>query len=134
VGIASNPERLVFAQDPITSTFQIEIPQQPPETAKEGVDWLRVALVALAGLVGTRLTEAISKLPFPGNDKIAIRQPLLDLTAAVLSILTGYLLASATSLAGFLDDSGWWQVVIWAWPSAVAWFKGLRITERFSRS
>jgi len=107
--------------------------QELPDTAGEAVGWLQVAIVALAGLVATRLTEALGNIPFLKNaDKDKLRQPLLDLVAAVIAVGAAYIIGYATPLAAYLDDAGLWKVVVWAWPSALAWFKGLRLVENYS--
>ncbi len=97
--------------------------QDLPDTAAEGLEWLAVAIVALSGLIATKLTEALARMPFLSDaDKDKIRRPLLNLVAGVISIGSAYLMMYGGDLAGFLDSSGLWNVVVWAWPAAVAWF------------
>lgn len=110
---------------------QEEPPQLPP-TAGEAVAELAAALAVLAGLLANRLTEALGRLPFLSDeDKNKLRQPLLDIFAAVFSVASGYILASAAMAAGFLDESGWWQVILWSWPTAYGWFRGKRLLKGF---
>lgn len=109
--------------------FAQDQPPELPPTAAEGVGWIKWALVAMAGLVSTRLTEVLSNISWlKKEDKEKVRQPLLDFVAAVIAIGSAYLLLNADIVAQFLDNSGWWSVILWAWPAAYAWFLGQKFT------
>jgi hypothetical protein len=96
----------------------------PPATAAEGVQWLAVGLAAAAGLLASALTDALKRIPWlTDGDKSKISGPLADLVAALVSVGSAYLLGYLGQVAGFLDQSGLWQVVIFAWPAAKGWFE-----------
>lgn len=107
--------------------FPTEIPEVLPETADKGVDVLAVMLGALAGLIGKYLTNAVKSLPFlTDEDKSKISGPAAIALAAVVSVVTGYVLSYAGVAANFLDTSGVWQVLVTAWPWAVKWYHDSR--------
>lgn len=111
---ASPPRKLAAAQNA----------DNPPATAAEALDWLALGLAAAAGLLGSRLTDAIKRIPWlTDGDKSKISGPLAELVAALLSVGSGFLLAYLGQVAGFLDQSGLWQVIIFAWPAAKGWFE-----------
>jgi hypothetical protein len=96
----------------------------PPATAAEGLQWLAAGLAALAGLLAYAVTDAIKRIPWLNDEeKSKISGPMANLVAAVVSIASGYLVGSFGQVAGFLDESGLWQVVVFAWPAAKAWFE-----------
>lgn len=105
-----------YAQDPTIDTL--------PATAEEGLSLLAVGLAALAGLVGMRLTAAVKNLPFLKDDeKSKLSGLMADLIAFLLSTGIAYLIAWLTPLASTLDRSGLWQVLLWSWPAAKAWYE-----------
>lgn len=114
------------ATDPITDPplFPIEVPETLPPSAEEGLKGIAVLVAGLAGLLSTALTDAIKKLPFLNTeDQSKISGPAANLLAAVVSIVTGYLMGYLGTAAGFLDSSGVWQVILFSWPAAKAWFE-----------
>lgn len=103
--------------------FPVEIPENLPDTAAEGVDILALALGALAGLLSKYLTNAIKDAPFLSDEnKSKISGPAAIFLAAVVSVVTGYILSMAGVAANFLDSSGVWQVLLTAWPWAYKFY------------
>ena len=110
---------IIFAQDAGT-----------PATAGEGLNSLAVFLAALAGLASTAIVDALKNIPWlKTGEKSRIAGPLGDLVAAVVSIATGYAILALTPVAGFLDQSGFWQVIIFAWPFAKSWFEAKQLRK-----
>lgn len=110
----------------VTPTVTPEPTPSPglPSTAVEGLNMLAVALAALAGLAGNRLTEAIKRLPFlTDEEKSKLSGLTADLVAFVLSTGVAYLITYLTPAAQMLDQSGLWQVLVWSWPAAKVWFE-----------
>lgn len=117
---------LAYAQEPIADPplFPIEVPETLPPSAEEGLKGIALIVATLAGLLGTALTDAIKKIPFLNDEeKSKISGPAANLLAAVVSIITGYLMGYLGTAAGFLDSSGVWQVILFSWPAAKAWFE-----------
>lgn len=95
-----------------------------PNTANEGLNVLAVALAALSGLIGMRLTAAAKNLPYlRTEEKSKLSGLMADLVAFLLSTGIAYLITWLTPLAGTLDSSGLWQVLLWSWPAAKAWYE-----------
>lgn len=96
-------------------------PYQLPATAGEGVLALVAGLSVLAGLVGNRLTERV-KQAFPflsGDEQTALSRVLIELAAFIFSTGGGWLATHLTPAAAFLDKSGIWAVIVFAYP--IAW-------------
>jgi len=96
-------------------------PVQLPATAGEGVLALVAGLSVLAGLVGNRLTERV-KQAFPflsGEEQTALSRVFIELTAFIFSTGGGWLATHLTPAAAFLDKSGIWAVIVFAYP--IAW-------------
>lgn len=108
----------VFAQD---------IPPFPtnlPGTAAEGVDVVAVFLAALTGLLATTVTDAFKNLPvFNRGEKQKIADAYASLVSIVASVLAGYGVGYLAVLAGILDESGLWQLLLYTWPAAKGWFE-----------
>lgn len=95
-----------------------------PDTAAGGVDTLALFLAGLAGLLASAITDAIKRLPFlRDEEKTAISGPTADLVAVLVSVGSAYIVAYLSQLAGFLDESGLWQVILFSWPAAKGWFE-----------
>lgn len=136
---------LAYAQEPtaeptveataepiVPPPFPTEIPAVLPETAAKGVDVLALALGALAGLVSKYLTNGIKNLPFLTNeDKEKIGGPAAIALAAVVSVVTAYVLSYAGVAANFLDSSGVWQVLVTAWPWAYKFYMDSQKSKDF---
>lgn len=111
------------AEPVIPPPFPIEIPQTLPNTAAKGLDLAALAIGALAGLLSKYLTNGIKAIPFlTDKDKSKISGPAAILLAGVVSIVTGYLLSLGAVAVNFLDTSGVWQVLAWAWPIAYKFY------------
>lgn len=126
--VATDPEPVptieVTSEPQEPPLFPGEIPETLPETAAEGLEGIAVLLAGLAGLAATAITDALKKLPYlSGVDKTKLEGPIVNLLAAVVSIVTGYLMGYLGVAAGFLDTSGVWQVILFSWPAAKAWFE-----------
>lgn len=101
-----------------------------PGTAGEGLNALAVFLAALSGLAATSIVDALKNIPWlNAQNKSRLAGPLADLTAAAVSIATGYVVLLLTPVAGFLDTSGFWQVIIFAWPFAKSWFEAKQLRK-----
>lgn len=99
-------------------------PDQLPDTASKGVDLIAAFLATLSGLLAVAVTDAIKRLPFlTDDDKSKITGPLANLLAAVVAVASGYIIGALGTVAGFLDASGVWQVILFSWPTAKAWFE-----------
>jgi len=106
------------------ATLAAPAPQGLPPTATETVSLIEISLAALAGLLGWAITDAIRKWSWlPEQDRSAISGPAANLVAAVVSVASGFIVAWLAQWAGFLDQSGLWAVVVWAWPLAKVWFE-----------
>lgn len=115
------PDTEPIADPPL---FPIEVPEELPPSAEEGLKGIALVLATLSGLIITALTDAIKKLPFLNEeDQSKISGPAANLLAAVVSIIVGYLMGYLGTAAGFLDSSGVWQVILFSWPAAKAWFE-----------
>jgi hypothetical protein len=100
------------------------LPDNPPATAGEGLSALAIAIATLAGLAGARLTTLIKNLPFlQEGEKSKLSGLVADLVAFVLSTGIAYLVTYLTPVAATLDNSGLWQVLVWSWPAAKAWYE-----------
>ena len=96
-----------------------------PPTAAEGVNVLALWLAALSGLAANALVNALKKMTWiPEKDRSSISGPLADLTAVLISVLSGWLVGLLGQWAGQLDQSGVWQVIGFSWPWAKTWFEG----------
>lgn len=94
------------------------------DSAAEGLQWLAAALAALSGLLAYAVTDAVRRAAWlKDEDKSKISGPMANLVAAVVSIGSGYLIGYLGQWVGFLDQSGLWQVIIFSWPAAKAWFE-----------
>ncbi|RJQ32793.1 MAG: hypothetical protein C4589_00225 [Peptococcaceae bacterium] len=95
-----------------------------PDTAAGGLSLLAVMVAALAGLLASAVTDAAKNLSFLKDDeKTKLAGPLAELVVAVVSIGSGYLITYLTPVAAFLDQSSLWQVLIFSWPMARAWYE-----------
>lgn len=98
--------------------------QELPGTAAEGVDVLAALLATLAGLLATTVTDAIKNLSFFTDDeRKKIADAYANLISVTVSVLAGYGVGYLANLAGLLDQSGIWQLVLFSWPAARGWFE-----------
>lgn len=112
---------LLLAAVPVVLAQETTPPVQLPATAGEGVLALVAGLSVLAGLVGNRLTERV-KQAFPflsGEEQTALSRVFIELTAFIFSTGGGWLATHLTPAAAFLDKSGIWAVIVFAYP--IAW-------------
>jgi len=108
-----------------------------PGTAVEFLNRLMLALgpAGLAGLLGSQLTDRVKALfPFlSGEQQNELGRALTQLIAVVLSIGSAYVIAYLTPVAEFLDRSGLWQVILFAYPFAWTFFQ-VEYRRRLGRS
>lgn len=98
--------------------------QEVPPTAGEAVGLIEAGLVALAGLLGWAITDAIRKWTWlPEEDRSRIGGAAANLVAAIVSAASGFIVGWLGQWAGLLDTSGIWAVVIFVWPAAKGWFE-----------
>lgn len=101
-------------------------PPQLPPTARDALGWLSTLLLStLPGLLANRITERVKTVFnfLKEKDQQLLAKTLTDLTAAIISIGCGWLLAHLASVAGWLDVSGVWRVIVFAWPWAWTFFQ-----------
>lgn len=98
--------------------------QEVPPTAGEAVELIEAGLVALAGLLGWAITDAIRKWAWlPEQDRSKIGGAAANLVAAVVSVASGFIVGWLGQWTGLLDTSGIWSVVVFAWPASKGWFE-----------
>jgi hypothetical protein len=98
--------------------------QELPGTAAEGIDVLAALLATLAGLLATTVIDAIKNLSFfTDGERQKIADAYANLISVMVSVLTGYAVGYLAHLAGLLDSSGIWQLVLFSWPAAKGWFE-----------
>lgn len=127
---AQEPEPTVevTAEPIVPPPFPTDIPEVLPETAAKGVDILALGLGALAGLITKYLTNALKAAPFLNEgDKSKLSGGGAVFLAAIVSVVTGYVLSYAGVAANFLDTSGVWQVLVTAWPWAVKFYHDSKV-------
>ena len=118
----AQPTAEATAEPVVPPPFPTEILEVLPETAAKGVDILALVLGALAGLLSKYLTNGIKSLPLTEGDRLKISGPAAILLAAIVSVITGYILSVAGVAANFLDASGIWTVLLTAWPWAYKFY------------
>lgn len=107
------------------------LPEQLPEDPAVVLEWLVTTLAVLTGLVATRVVDAIKQLTWiPEESRNRLAGAAADFVSVILSEIVALVLAGAAYLLGFLDESGLWTVLVWAYPSAKLWFEGQKFTRR----
>lgn len=124
-----------FAQDsPVATPTPVIVeppvpPDQLPDKATDLLPDIEKWLLFVAGLLATHVMSWVKEIPWFGKQKRLVKlvtELLSGLTASVLAFLLG----TAAVALGFLDESGLWQVIVFAWPAAVGIYHG----KKFSRA
>lgn len=127
VGLMAAP---VMAQDPFDSPLptpqptvepppSYEWPEELPETAQEGLKEIESFLVFVGALGAYWLTRGIRRLPWlTDGEKSKINGLAAEAVAGLVALAIGFVLAYGGYAANFLDDNGFWQVVVWCWGFA----------------
>ena len=110
---------------PLTVYAQpIQPPAELPKTAHEALALFPLGLAMLAGIIANRLTDYLKTIPQIGDENAEkIGGATADFLAAIMSVVSGYVVGHLAVAADFLDTSGIWQVIVWAYPFALAWFE-----------
>lgn len=115
-----------LAQEPPT----FELPEELPDTAAEAVNVVVAFLTFLSGLATIYVTRWLRKLPgLDENEASKIVGLGADVVAGVTALVIGLAVAYGAMAAGFLDDNGFWQVLLYVWPIAWGMHKGKKIAK-----
>lgn len=134
-GIQQSPplvSSIAYAQEsPLPTPEPTEEPTPPPDevelppTAGEGLQQLIAYIVAFGAIVGMQVTELLKKLPRLTD---AQRDEISGAGAVVISAIVALVVALVSAYgglaAGFLDDNGFWQVLLLLWPVMEGIFVG----------
>jgi len=103
---------------------------QLPDSAGAGVQQIAIWLAALAGLAATAIVDTIKGLPWlTDGERSKIAGPAGNLVAAIIAVLSGYVMGYLGVAAGLMDKSGLWQVLLFTWPLAKSWFEAQKLTR-----
>ena len=126
-----------YAQDPIAEPT-IEAPQPPelptelPDTAEGVIPYLREWLLFVSALIATHVMNAFKKIPGLGQQEW-LGKLVTELVSGVTASVVAFVLGLGAVGLGFLDESGLWQVILFAWPAAVGIYHGKKFSKANSK-
>ncbi len=119
---------VTYAQDvsPVETPEQEGPPAPPdelPDTAAGTLPFIEQWLTFLAAMIGLHVMSLVKKIPGLGKQEW-FQKLTTELVAGVTVTVLAYLLALVAIAAGFLDQSGIWAVVRFAWPAMLTIYHG----------
>lgn len=105
-----------------------DLPDEPPDQATGLLSDVQKWLLFVAGLIATHVMAGVKKLPWFGKQDWFLKL-VTELVSGVSASVVAFLLGNAAIALGFLDESGLWQVVIYAWPAAVGIYHGKKFSK-----
>ena len=118
----------VYAQEPGLPDWLLGV--SLPDSAGGGVQQIAVWLAVVAGLAANAIVDAIKGLPIlKDGERSKIAGPAGNLVAAIISVLSGYVVGWLGVAAGLLDSTGLWQVLLFVWPMAKGWFESQKLAR-----
>lgn len=124
-----------YAQDPVvtsTVTSPVPLPELPtelPETATGALPFIEKWLLFASALLATHIMTGVKNIPWFGKQSWFVKLTT-ELVSGVTASVLAFGLGTAAVGLGFLDQSGLWQVIAFAWPAAV----GIYHTKKFSKA
>lgn len=115
----------LFALFPLPGVAQGDMPMpELANTATETLSQLSLWLASLAGVLGSRITERVKALPvFSPEQKTELSRILTEFSAFIIAAFSGAIVGGLANLAGLIDQSGVWAVVLLAYPVALGYFQ-----------
>lgn len=119
------PEPVPTVESPQPPDFPDELPQ----TAEELQGYIRNWILFVAGLLATHIMNGVKQIKWLGKQQWFLKL-VTELVSGITASVVAFIMGNVIMALGFLDQSGLWQVILFAWPAAV----GIYHTKKLSKA